>query len=30
VLAERVEGNKGLYREIANDEASKKTFLTLL
>jgi hypothetical protein len=27
-LAERVEGNKGLCREIASDEASKKTSLT--
>jgi hypothetical protein len=29
-LAERVEENKGLYREIASDEASKKTSLTRL
>jgi hypothetical protein len=28
VLAEWVEGNKGFCREIANDEASKKTSLT--
>jgi hypothetical protein len=27
-LAERVEGNKGLCRELARDEASKKTSLT--
>jgi hypothetical protein len=30
VLAELVEGNKGLCREIASDEASKKTSLTQL
>jgi hypothetical protein len=29
-LAEWVEGNKGLCRELARDEASKKTFLTQL
>jgi hypothetical protein len=29
-LAERVEGDKRLCREIANDEASKNTFLTQL
>jgi hypothetical protein len=27
VLAEWVEGNKGLCREITNDDASKKTSL---
>jgi hypothetical protein len=27
-LAKRVEGNKGLCRELARDEASKKTSLT--
>jgi hypothetical protein len=26
-LAERVEGNEGLYREITSDDASKKTSL---
>jgi hypothetical protein len=29
-LAELVEGNKGMCREIASDEASKKTSLTRL
>jgi hypothetical protein len=29
-LAERVEGNKRLCREIASDEATKNTFLTQL
>jgi hypothetical protein len=29
-LAERVEGNKRLCREIASDEASKNTSLTQL
>jgi hypothetical protein len=29
-LAEQVEGNKGLCREIASNEASKKTSLTRL
>jgi hypothetical protein len=28
VLAEGVEGNKGLCREIASDEANKSTSLT--
>jgi hypothetical protein len=30
VLAKRVEGNKRMCREIASDEASKKTSLTQL
>jgi hypothetical protein len=30
VLAEQVEGNKGLCREISSDEASNKTSLTRL
>jgi hypothetical protein len=30
VLAEWAEGNKGLCRDIANNEASKKTSLTQL
>jgi hypothetical protein len=30
VLAERVEGNKRLCRELARDEANKKTSLTQL
>jgi hypothetical protein len=29
-LAERVEGNKELYKEIGSDETSKKTSLTQL